>query len=174
MEFIKKNELFKISQPLDVVFIVSLVLKGIDGLAELFGGILLLIFSQPQIEHFVNMLTHNELMEDSHDLIANLLVKSTASFTDGLRYFLAVYLLVHAAVKLISVVGIITNRLWAYPFALITLGLLMLYQVYEIVFVRPTLFMIALTIFDIFILWMIAYEYKHRRKKLLAMQEQEE
>ena len=74
-------------------------------------------------------------------------------------------------VKLISVVGIITNRLWAYPFALVTIGLMTLYQIYEVLFVRASLFMVALTVFDIFVLWMIWYEYKHRRKKLEAMRE---
>ncbi len=174
MEFIRKNELFKVSQPLDVVFIFSLVIKGIDGLVELVGGLMLFFFSQPQIQHLVMHMTHRELIEDPHDLISNLLIKSTANFTDSVRYFLAVYLLVHAAVKLISVVGIITNRLWAYPFALITLGLLTLYQIYHVFFVNASLFMIALTIFDIFILWMIAYEYKHRRKRLLALREERE
>jgi uncharacterized membrane protein len=169
---LKENELFKISQPLDVVFVISLIFKGLDGLIELLGGLALLVFSQPHIRHFVTAATHQELIEDPHDFIANLLIKSTANFTDGLRYFLAVYLLIHAAVKLISVIGIITNRLWAYPFALITLGLLALYQIYEVIFVKATVVMIALTIFDIFILWMIAYEYQHRRKKLLAMQEE--
>lgn len=171
MKKLRENELFKISQPLDVVFIFSLVLKGVDGLIELVGGTLLLVFNQPQIQHIVTHVTHRELAEDPHDLISNLLIKSTVHFNDSVRYFLAIYLLAHAVVKLISVVGIITNRLWAYPFALVTIGLMTLYQIYEVLFVRASLFMVALTVFDIFVLWMIWYEYKHRRKKLEAMRE---
>ncbi len=162
----RKSELFKISQPIDIVFVASLIVKGIDGLVELVGGLALLIFNQPQIMHGVIRLTSHELLQDPHDFVANLLIKTAASFTDGVRIFAAIYLLTHAVVKLVSVVGIITNRLWAYPFALVTIGLMTLYQIYQVVFVHASAFMVLLTIFDIFILWLIWYEYRHRRRKL--------
>ncbi|MEI6249064.1 MAG: DUF2127 domain-containing protein, partial [bacterium] len=55
---------------------------------------------------------------------------------------------------------------WAYPFSLISLGALMLYQVYSIFFIKASFGMIGLTIFDILILWMITIEYKKVRLKL--------
>jgi uncharacterized membrane protein len=69
-----------------------------------------------------------------------------------------VYLWLHAAIKLTAVVGILRNLLWAYPFSLISLGLLMLYQVYSMV-VRFSVGMFLLTVFDVFILWLIWREY---------------
>jgi uncharacterized membrane protein len=93
-------------------------------------------------------------------------MQSTQQFTASTRVFLIVYLWLHATLKLIAVIGILKNQLWAYPFSLITLGLLMLYQVYSIVFVRPSIGMILLTIFDVFILWLIWREYIKVRLKL--------
>ncbi len=159
-----RGELFKASKPIDIVFLASLTVKGLDGLVELVGGVLLLIFKQPQILHSVTIITSNELLEDPHDFIANLLIHTAGGLTDAMRYFVAIYLLVHAAVKLISVIGIILNKMWAYPFALITLGLLTVYQIYQVFFVQASPFMVLLTIFDIFVLWMIWYEYRARRQ----------
>ena len=72
--------------------------------------------------------------------------------------FAVIYLLVHAAIKLIAVIGILRKQLWAYPFSLITLGALVLYQIYSIID-KTSIGMILLTIFDVYILWMIWREY---------------
>lgn len=73
------------------------------------------------------------------------------------------YLFIHAAVKLTAVIGILKNQLWAYPFSLIALGLMTLYQVWDIVFVQARLGMVVLTIFDCFILWLIWREYQRKK-----------
>ena len=65
----------------------------------------------------------------------------------------------HAAIKLTAVIGILANQIWAYPFSLVTLGALMIYQVYSIVYVKASMGMIFLTGFDIFVLWMIWQEF---------------
>ena len=108
---------------------------------------------------FITFLTQRELLEDPHDKIANFLVHSTQHIGTGSKTFLIVYLWIHAIIKLIAVIGILKNQLWAYPFSLITLGLLMLYQLYTIFFVKASVGIILLTIFDMFILWLIWREY---------------
>jgi uncharacterized membrane protein len=151
------------SSILDKVFEGGIVLKGISGGLEFIGGALLFFFSPDSIHSFIAFITHHELLNDPNDKIANLLLTSTQHL-GGSRTFLIVYLWIHATIKLIAVIGILKNQLWAYPFSLITLGILMLYQVYHIVFVSPSIGMILLTIFDIFILWLILREYKIVRK----------
>ena len=108
---------------------------------------------------FIAFLTQRELVEDPHDKIANLLLHSTQHIGSGSRTFLIIYLWIHAVIKLIAVIGILKNQLWAYPFSLVTLGLLMLYQVYIIVLVHATIGMILLTVFDVLILGLIWREY---------------
>lgn len=165
MEAAKKLKWYHPKSLLDKVFSVGITIKGIDGLIELITAVAL-IFIRPQMLHdLVDFTLHDELVKDPHDFVANFILNSSQHFTDGTRIFLIAYLLIHAAVKLVAVIGIWRNQLWAYPFSLIALGILTLYQVYDIIFVKPSIWMILLTIFDIFILWLIWREYGKIRRK---------
>jgi uncharacterized membrane protein len=143
----------------DKVFEGGIILKGASGAIEFLTGLLLLFVSPTAIHHFLVLLTQRELIEDPHDKIANFLLHHSQHVGSGSRAFIIAYLWIHAVIKLIAVIGIIRNQLWAYPFALITLGLLMIYQLYMIFFVRATIAMVLLTVFDVFILWLIWREY---------------
>ena len=145
---------------LDKVFEGGIIIKGVTGALEFIGGLLLLFVSPAQMHEFIALVTQRELIEDPNDRVANLLLQATSHFTTGGQVFAIVYLWIHATIKLIAVIGILKNQLWAYPFSLITLGLLMVYQVYSIVFVKLSVGMILLTVFDMFILWLIWREYE--------------
>ncbi|MCX6728644.1 MAG: DUF2127 domain-containing protein [Candidatus Saccharibacteria bacterium] len=140
-------------------FVIGILFKGIDGLIELLLGFVFLFLSPEKLNNLVVFATHQELSSDPHDFLANLLINSSQHYTNGGRYFLVAYLWVHAAVKLIAVIGILRNKLWAYPFSLITLGIFTVYQLYEIIFVKVSFTMVLLTVFDVFIIWLIWREY---------------
>ena len=59
-----------LSPALDKTFKIGLVLKGLDGVLEVAGGILLLFLTPQAIEHIARMLTAHELSQDPHDFIA--------------------------------------------------------------------------------------------------------
>lgn len=147
------------SSLLDKVFEGGIIIKGVTGLLEFIGGLLLFFISPTQIHSFLALITQRELIEDPHDMVANFLLHSADMFNAGGKTFIIIYLWIHATIKLIAVIGILRNQRWAYPFSLVTLGLLMLYQVYSIIFVQLSIGMIALTLFDVFILWLIWREY---------------
>src|SRR6516225_10067788 len=73
-----------LSPALDKTFKIGLVLKGLDGILEVVGGILLLFLSPHAIEHIARTLTAHELSEDPHDLIARYLVHSTSHLSSGI------------------------------------------------------------------------------------------
>jgi len=146
------------SSLLDKIFEGGIILKGVTGGLEFLGGLFLLFVNPVAIHRFLAFITQREIVEDPHDKIANLLLNSTQHFNTGNKTFAIAYLWLHASIKLIAVIGILRNKLWAYPFSLITLGLLMMYQVYSIS-VRFSLGMLLLTIFDVFILALILREY---------------
>jgi len=148
----------------DKIFEYGILIKGIDGLIELVTTIALVFLSPRHLQGLVLLATHRELVDDPNDVIANFLINASHQFTDGGRLFLIVYLLVHAAIKLISVIGILRNKLWAYPFSLITLGALTLYQLYDIFFINPSVFVIGLTVLDLLILGLIWREYQKVKK----------
>ena len=143
---------------LDKIFEGGIILKGASGVLEFVAGLLLVFTSPDAIRSFLAFLTQREIAEDPNDTFANLILHSAEHFNSGNKTFAIAYLWVHAAVKLTAVVGILRNQLWAYPFSLIALGVLMLYQVYSMS-VKFSAGMLVLTVFDAIILWLIWREY---------------
>jgi uncharacterized membrane protein len=65
----------------DRFFAIGIVVKGLDGLLELIGGILLLLVDPARIHHLVIRLTQPELSEDPRDFIATHLLHASGSLT---------------------------------------------------------------------------------------------
>ena len=143
---------------LDKIFEGGIILKGVSGLLEFLAGLLLLLTSPATISGFLAFLTQREIAEDPHDKLASFILHSADHFNSGAKTYAVAYLWVHATVKLVAVVGILRNQLWAYPFSLITLGLLMLFQIYSMT-VQFSAGMLLLTIFDALIIGLIWREY---------------
>src|SRR5579875_753736 len=100
---------------LDRTFFVTLVLKGLYGAVEVIAGVALLLVSPAQLEAAARALTRHELREDPHDPVAHWLLGYTGGLSVSATVFGAVYLLVHGAVKVILVVAVLRDKLWAYP-----------------------------------------------------------
>ncbi len=149
----------------DKVFEGGLIIKGVFAAGEFLSGLLLLFISPASIHQFLTFITQQELSEDPHDKIAHFILHSADSLNVSNKGFVVAYLWVLAAIKLTAVIGILKNILWVYPFAFVSLGLIMLYQVYSI-YVRPSVGLTLLTAFDIFILFMIWREYGKAKVKL--------
>ncbi|SDO98156.1 Uncharacterized membrane protein [Arthrobacter sp. ok909] len=149
---------------LDKTFRVSLILKGLDGLLELVGGILLLLVSPAQIGAWVRLLTQHELSEDPHDLVATTLVHWAGTMTVSATLFGAIYLLLHGAVKVVLVWAVLRDKLWAYPWMIAFLMAFILYQSYELV-VAFSWGLALLTAFDVFIVWLTWHEYRAHRAR---------
>ena len=143
---------------LDRTFRVSLVLKGLDGLLELIGGVLLLVVTPTQIGQLAQILTQHELSEDPRDLIANTLLNWTGSLNVAASLFGAIYLLLHGAVKVVLVWAVLRDHLWAYPWMIAFLFIFIAYQSYQL-FVAFSWALFLLTAFDIFIVALTYREY---------------
>lgn len=141
-----------------LVFVVSLFFKGAYAALETLGGAVLFFVSTGTIYFLTQWLTLAEITEDPHDLVANYLIHSAQDFTTSSKTFIAMYLLLHGIVKLFLVIGLIKNKLWAYPASLIIFGLFIAYQLYRFTLTQ-SLFLIALTAFDLVVMWLIWHEY---------------
>ena len=147
---------------LDQNFEVGIILKGLDGVLEVIGGLLLLIVSPATIDRVVTGLTQHELSEDPNDFLATHLLRTAHGLTGSAVLFGAVYLLAHGLVKIILVTALLKNQLWAYPWTIGFLGVFIVYQLYRLSF-RPSLGLTALTIFDMVIAWLTYREYRKQR-----------
>lgn len=145
-------------------FKIAVFLKGVDAVLELVGGALALLVPPAAVTWIVTVLTRKELIEDPHDIIAAPLLHAAEHYAISGSTFLAVYLFAHGIIKVFLVVGLLKNKLWAYPAALAVLGLFMLYQTYQY-YNTHSLVMLGLTIFDAVVVWLIWREYVIQRAR---------
>jgi uncharacterized membrane protein len=150
---------------LDKTFKIGLVLKGLDGILEVIGGILLLFLSPQAIEQIARTLTAHELREDPHDFIAGHILHTASHLTTSTTLFGAIYLLSHGALKIVLVALVLRGKLWAYPWLIGLLLAFIAYQLYQIIVVRFSAGLTALTVFDAFLVWLTWREYQSKRPR---------
>jgi uncharacterized membrane protein len=149
---------------LDDTFKISVTVKGIDGALEIIGGAVLLFARPTTLDHIARSLTLHELAQDPHDFIARHLLHSAGQLTHGSTLFAAVYLLSHGIAKVVLVIALLRDQLWAYPAMIILLGAFIAYQLYRLSY-RVTLGLTLLTIFDVFVVWLTWREYQRKHAK---------
>jgi uncharacterized membrane protein len=152
---------FRARDPLDRIFEIGIILKGLDGVLEVIGGLLLLAVTPATIDRMTVRLTQHELSEDPNDFIASHLLRYTYGLTGSAVTFAAAYLLAHGIVKIVLVAALLRNQAWAYPWMIGFLLLFIGYQVYRLA-LSPTFWLTALTIFDALIVWLTWREW-HRQ-----------
>lgn len=109
------------------------------------------------------MLTQGELSEDPHDIIARYLLHTASGLTGSAVRFGAVYLLLHGAVKVVLVIALLLNKLWAYPCMIVVLLIFIGYQLYRIA-LQPSAGLVLLTAFDVVIVALTWREYRRQRR----------
>jgi uncharacterized membrane protein len=149
------------------IFEISVLLKGAHALIECIGGLILAFVSTSAITRLVNALTQEELIEDPNDFIAAHLLSLAQNFTVSTQRFYALYLLSHGVIKAFLVIGLLRNKLWAYPVSLVVLGLFIVYQLYRFSYTHG-FGLIVLTVFDVFVVGLIWHEYRLVRRYLTS------
>jgi uncharacterized membrane protein len=158
------STMFKPQNWLDRVFEIGIIGKGVNGAAELIGGTLLLVLTPARIHRVVAALTQGELSEDPHDFVATRLLHTSNGLTGNALLFGAIYLLAHGIVKVVLVLALLMNKIWAYPWMIVVLVLFISYQLYRIA-LTPTVGLVALTAFDLVIVVLTWREYQQQRKR---------
>lgn len=153
---------FRPTTLLDKTYEVGIIIKGIDGLLELIGGVLVLALSSSQIGSITHFLTQHELQQDPHDFIATHILQAGHHLAGGHNLFAAAFLLTHGAVKVFLVTSLLLNKLWAYPWALAVLSLFLVYQIYAFI-ANPGFGMAFLSVLDAVIIWLVYREWQKVR-----------
>ncbi len=143
-------------------FEVGILLKGLDGLLELLGGGALLLTHQQAIRHAVAWLTRTELIEDPGDFVASHLVRLAQQLSIETQHFAGVYLIVHGAIKVGLVVGLLRGVRGSYPAALVVLTAFIGYQCYRLAH-APSVSLLLLTAIDLVVVLLIAREWRLRQ-----------
>ena len=151
--------LFKPTDLLDKFYELGILIKGFDGVVELIGGVLLLVLNSGTILRITDSLTRSELGQDPRDFLALHAQHIGQQLAQGHNGFAALFLLTHGAVKVGLVICLLLNKLWAYPLGLVLLGLLLVYQLYQLV-VGPSVGMAILAVLDVIIIWLVWREWQ--------------
>jgi uncharacterized membrane protein len=156
--------LFKPHNLLDKAYEIGIIVKGIDGILELIGGLLVLTISPHTVTGITNFLTQDALQENPHNFIAVEIAKAGHHLASGHNVFAAAFLLTHGLVKVVLVTCLLLNKLWAYPWALVVLGLFLIYQIYLLI-TQPSFSMAFLSVLDVIIIWLIYREWHQIKLK---------
>jgi len=141
------------------LFCLSVIGKGIDGVLEIVGGVVLFFVSAGRLHSVVQILTQHELSEDPDDRIATYLLNSTNHPRKDVTLFAAAYLLWHGVVKVGLVGALLLKRRWAYPAAIVAFSLFLVYQLYRYSHTHST-GLLALSIVDVVIIILTWVEYQ--------------
>ncbi|HSW98514.1 MAG TPA: DUF2127 domain-containing protein [Candidatus Saccharimonadales bacterium] len=144
---------------LDKTYEIGILIKGVDGVLELLGALLLVAVPTTTIRSLTHWLTANELANDPHDFLASHVAHFGNELAKGHNTFAILFLATHGAVKVALVVALLRQKHWAYPWALGALGAFLVYQVYLLV-VKPTFGMGFLTVLDVVIIWLVWREWQ--------------
>jgi uncharacterized membrane protein len=155
----KKLDFFHVS------FEIALILKAINGLFEIAGGVLLTFLNQGNLNRIIAMLTQGELSEDPKDVFAAAILHFSENFSISSQHFGIFYLISHGIIKLILVVILWRKKLWAYPLTIVLLGLFICYQLYRYA-VSPSVIMILLTVLDLIVILLTFIEYRNQKQRL--------
>ena len=151
------------------LFDIGVVLKGINGILEMIGGLFLLFISQPALAGFFLSLTQGALSQEPHGFIANFLLHIAQNLSIQGKLFAALYLLFHGTIKVALVVYLLRGKLRAYPISMLIFGLFVVYELYRFSS-GHSVFLLTLAIFDAIIILLIWLEYRVRLKRQSLLQ----
>jgi uncharacterized membrane protein len=143
------------------VFLAGINLKGIEGLLESAAGISLLSIGTAGIKHLIWLWTSDVLSEDSDNLLAHHVAQASKQLHT--TTFIAIYLILHGALKLGLVAGMLKRIRWAYPLAAAILTAFIGYQIFRLTY-HFSVILICLTCIDGLIVWLILLEYTRIRR----------
>src|SRR5436190_17274569 len=97
------------------IFVASVAFKGAHALIEMITGLGLYMVSTSAIVRAISRWSYDELIDDPNDWVANHLLTFAQGFSVEKHDFYAFYLLSHGIVKAALVIGLLREKLWAYP-----------------------------------------------------------
>jgi uncharacterized membrane protein len=154
----------KLSSLLHGTFRTGITLKGIGGLIETAGGVLLWFVTPAKLSAMVHALLEREYARHPYNVVAAHFLHMANHVGHFDPTFASLYLLAHGVVKTILVVALWFNKMWAYPLTIAVFGAFMAYQVYRYTETHGFALMV-LTIFDAVIVWLTWHEYQDQKKK---------
>ena len=155
--------IMKASSWLHGTFRTGITLKGIGGLIEAAGGVLIWFIGPVRLAAIVQGLLEHEERRNPHDFISSHFLHLADEIGRADPVFASLYLLSHGIVKTVLVIALWFNKLWAYPVTLVVFGGFMIYQMFRYTHTHAFA-LVMLTIFDAVVVWLTWQEWRVQSK----------
>ena len=147
------------------LFEISLLIKTLNAIADIIGGIILWFTSKVVLVTFILNFFQNDLSDNPKDYISNFIVNFAEALAVCSQYFLSAYLLIHGIVKIFLLICLYKKKLWAYPTSIIVFSLLTIYESYTL-YLNHSMWILSFTLLDIILVLLTSHEYGVLRKRL--------
>lgn len=162
----------KINKLLDKIFEIGVLVKAIFGFFEVLLGIIFAVSGKLILNNLIAAFITREIIEDPNDFFVNLLAKYVNNFSAGSYLFAVMYLIFHGIVNISLASALLRNKINIYPWAITGFSIFIIYQTYKY-FYSHSLLLLAITVFDIFVVTVIILEYRRNYKKRKRFTEDE-
>lgn len=141
------------------LFVASLAAKAAFAAVETLGGVGLLLTPSARVLAVIDWLAARDLIEDAAGPVAGRVLAAMHGVTPGTQHFYALYLLSHGLAKLVMVAFLARRITAAYPVSLTIMAGFIVYQMHRWTVTHgPAL--LALTAFDLLVMWLIWREWQ--------------
>jgi uncharacterized membrane protein len=145
-------------------FRAAITLKGVDGILEAIGAVLLWFVKPSSISAISRILFEHDLPLDPRDFIATHVLHLSEKLANGSKTFACIYLLSHGLTKAVLVTALWFDKMWAYPLTIAVFSIFSCYQIYRFTHTHSVVLAIV-TVFDILIIYLTWMEYQVQRRK---------
>jgi uncharacterized membrane protein len=151
------------SSLLDTIFHAGITIKGFDGVLEIIGGMLIWFITPSSMNGILRFASMHDLPGKYDDIILAHLFHLTQTLANGGKVFASIYLITHGTSKVILVVALWLNKLWAYPLTMIVFAVFCVYQMHR--YTRThSIWLVVLTVFDLFLIYLTWREYQQKKQ----------
>ena len=157
-----KNESKEKREVVDVSFDIALIFKSLFAISEVLGGISLFFLTPSRLNSVIGWIVKvkGNIDQDSQSMLMNMLINFGNNFTVSTQYLLAIYLLSHGLIKLVTLALLWKKVLWAYPLSIVVFVGFIIYQMREFL-TTHSFFMIFVTVVDVIMIVLTILEYRN-------------
>jgi uncharacterized membrane protein len=149
-------------QRLHRFFEITLLLKALFAVGEIVAAVGVYVVPLDTVADFVGAITRTELAMHPRDFVTAHLADWAQNLSLSTKHFVALYLLSHGTVKLWVIIGLMRERLWYYPIALVIFTAFILYQIHRYTLTH-SVSLILITVIDLVVVWLTWHEYRYLR-----------
>lgn len=154
----KRNGIFQ------TLFTLSIILKGIDGVVELVGGLVFVILKKQHILDIIFGFLNYDLFKIPNETILEWVTYVSNELTTSVKILISMILICNGVIKIVLSINLLLKNLVAFPISIAFLIILLIYQIIQ-TFYTPSLFLNLFNVFDFIVILLIWREYTRLKKQ---------